>query len=434
MINVFDTHRLPYRNAMLKAYDLNDGTTPLDFYNITDNTEPTESIGTTVYTNEAGYICYGTNRQMVLSLGLKQSAIIRASLNGGTSWPIEWTLRVAEDGVSRADLTFKIFDSVGNVLYDPLSKSFVMPDYLPRSEYSNGIWKEESIVLEASEVGTAISEWTTNIRIPANVASLVISITGQPRAGQKILIVNEGSVREINGIRFEGDTFAVYYADGAGQPTMTAPSDKFYPLPVNGTYNNSWHEFARKLIALADTAVMADSRTIVLQRLQMLDVIKEAGMAIPLFPYTPALIYSGICTTDAANALLYNIAEYSGGVLPSHINRMKLRLIAPPLWSPTSQTYHIVLKVPYAWFKYNRTVDLDITISLGQNHLEGNFSIYVAFDDEGGQYHAILLKQRAATYDESSQTYVVSNFNCQLRCRADMAISYVEMNPALIAT
>jgi hypothetical protein len=109
-------------------------------------------------------------------------------------------------------------------------------------------------------------------------------------------------------------------------------------------------------------------------------------------------------------------------------------LIAPPLWSPTSQTYHIVLKVPYAWFKYNRTVDLDITISLGQNHLEGNFSIYVAFDDEGGQYHAILLKQRAATYDESSQTYVVSNFNCQLRCRADMAISYVEMNPALVAT
>ena len=54
MINVFDTHRLPYRNAMLKAYDLNDGTTPLDFYNITDNTEPTESIGTTVYTKRSG--------------------------------------------------------------------------------------------------------------------------------------------------------------------------------------------------------------------------------------------------------------------------------------------------------------------------------------------------------------------------------------------
>jgi len=434
MINVFDTHRLPYRNAMLKAYDLNDGTTPLDFYNITDNTEPTESIGTTVYTNEAGYICYGTNRQMVLSLGLKQSAIIRASLNGGTSWPIEWTLRVAENGVSRADLTFKIFDSVGNVLYDPLSKSFVMPDYLPRSEYSNGIWKEESVSAEANESSIALTEWTTSVRISQAVIAAQISLTGQLRAGQKVLVINEGKARVINNMRFEAGSFSIYYADGNGNMMWTAQSDAFYALILNGVYDNSWTEPARKLIALADTIATIDNKVIALQRGQMLDVVKDASIAKAAFDYTPALIYSGICATDSANALLYDIANYQGGVLPSHINRMKLRLIAPALWSPTSQTYHIVLKVPYAWFKYNRTVDLDITISLGQNHLDGNFSIYVAFDDEGGQYHAILLKQRAATYDESSQTYVVSNFNCQLRCRADMAISYVEMNPALIAT
>lgn len=434
MINVFDTHRLPYRNAMLKAYDLNDGTTLLDFYNITDNTEPTESIGTTVYTNEAGYICYGTNRQMVLSLGLKQSAIIKASLNGGTSWPIEWTLRVAEDGVSRADLTFKIFDSAGNVLYDPLSKSFVMPDYLPRSEYSNGIWKEESVSVEATESIIALSEWTTSVRISQAVIAVQISLTGQLRAGQKVLVVNEGKTRVINNMRFEAGSFGVYYADGNGNMMWTDQSDAFYALILNGVYDNSWTEAARKLIALADTIATIDNKTIALQRGQMLDVVKDESIVKAVFGYTPALIYSGICATDATNALLYDITNYNGGVLPTHINRTKLRLIAPALWSPTSQTYHIVLKVPYAWFKYNRTVDLDITISLGQNHLEGNFSIYVAFDDEGSQYHAILLKQRAATYDESSQTYVVSNFNCQLRCRADMAISYVEMNPALIAT
>lgn len=434
MINVFDTHRLMYRNAILKAYDLADGTTPIEFYNVTENTEPTENIGDTVYTNEAGYICYGTNRQMVLGLGLKKSAIIRASLNDGASWPIEWTIRIAEDGVTREDLTFKIFDSLGNVLYDPLSKSYTMPDYLLRSEYSNGIWKEESISLEPNESSTTLSEWTTSVRIPASVQARVISINGQLRAGQKVLIVNEGPTREINGIRFEGGTFATYYLDGAGQQAITAIGDKFYPLPLDGTYNNSWSEFARKFIALADTAIMANSRTIVVQKYQMLDVIKESGMAMPLFEYTPALIYSGICTTDSANALLYDIANYSGGVLPTHISRAKLRLIAPSAWSAAADTYHIVLKVPYEWFKYNRTVDLDMTLSIGSNHLDGNFSIYLAFDDDNGQYHAILLKQRAATYDESSGTYVVSNYNVQLRCRADLSVSYVEMNPAINAT
>lgn len=434
MINVFDTHRLMYRNAILKAYDLADGTTPIEFYNVTENTEPTENIGDTVYTNEAGYICYGTNRQMVLGLGLKKSAIIRASLNDGVSWPIEWTIRIAEDGVTREDLTFKIFDSARNVLYDPLSKSYTMPDYLLRSEYSNGIWKEESVSLETNESSVALSEWTTSVRISQAVIAVQISLTGQLRAGQKVLVVNEGKTRVINNMRFEAGSFGMYYADGNGNMMWTTQSDAFYALILDGIYDSSWTESARKLIALADTIATIDNKAIALQRGQMLDVVKDASIVKAVFGYTPALIYSGICATDTANALLYDIANYNGGVLPAHINRAKLRLIAPSTWSATADTYHIVLKVPYEWFKYNRTVDLDITLSIGSNHLEGNFSIYLAFTDDNGQYHPILLKQRAATYDESSGTYVVSNYNVQLRCRADLSVSYVEMNPAINAT
>lgn len=433
MINVLDTHRLLYRNATITALDLADKTTPVKFYNITD-VDVAADIGYTVYTNDAGYICYGSNRELVSSLGLGGSAIVRVSLNGGQSWPIAWIVRNTEDGVTAEDVKYKIYDQQGNVLYDPLSRNYVMPDYLLRSEYSNGIWKEESISVEATEVSIALSEWTTAIRVPSNVTANSIALTGQLRAGQKVLVANEGKARTINNMRFEAGSFGIYYADGNGNMMWTTQSDAFYALAVNGSYNDTWTEVARKLIAMSDTVITADNRTFVLQKNQKIDLTHEAGMTKSLFEYTPALIYTGVCSTDGNNALLYDVSGYDGGILPAHAARVKLRLTAPTGWGAAENTYHIVIKVPYEWFKFNRTVDLDLMVNLGQNYYSGNFSVYVAFDDDNGQYHAILMKQKQATYDEATGAYYFSNYNVQLRCRADMAVSYVEMNPAISAT
>lgn len=434
MINVLDTHRLLYRNATITALDLADKTTPVKFYNVTD-VDVAADIGYTVYTNDAGYICYGSNRELVSSLGLGGSAIVRVSLNGGQNWPIAWIVRNTEDGVTAEDVKYKIYDTLGNVLYDPLSRDYVMPDYLLRSEYSNGIWKEESISVEATETSIALSEWTTAVRVPSNVAANLIALTGQLRAGQKVLVVNEGKARSINNMRFEAGSFGIYYADGNGSMKWTSQSDTFYALAVNGSYNDTWTEVARKVIAMSDTVITADNRTFVLQKEQKIDLVHDTGMTKSLFEYTPALIYTGFCSTDGNNALLYDVAGYAGGVLPAHATRVKLRLTAPSGWGATENTYHIVIKVPYEWFKYNRTVDLDITISLGQNHYDADtFSIYLAFTDDNNQYHPILIKTKLASYDETSGTYVVPNYNVRLGCRADLSVSCAEMSPARYAT
>lgn len=433
MINVLDTHRLLYRNATITALDLADKTTPVKFYNITD-VDVAADIGYTVYTNDAGYICYGSNRELVSSLGLGGSAIVRVSLNGGQSWPIAWIVRNTENGVTAEDVKYKIYDQQGNILYDPLSRNYVMPDYLLRSEYSNGIWKEESISVEATDTSIALSEWTTAIRVPSNVTANSIELTGQLRAGQKILVANEGKARTINRMRFEAGSFGIYYADGNGNMMWTTQSDAFYALAVNGSYNDTWTEVARKLIAMSDTVITADNRTFVLQKDQKIDLKHETGMTKSLFEYTPALIYTGVCSTDGNNALLYDVSGYDGGILPAHAVRVKLRLTVPIDWGAAENTYHIVIKVPYEWFKFNRTVDLDLMVNLGNNYYSGNFSVYVAFDDDNGQYHAILMKQKQTTYDETTGAYYFSNYNVQLRCRADMAVSYVEMNPAISAT
>ena len=52
MINIFDTHRLLYRNAQLRAFKKDAPTVPLSFKNYDG-----EDIGNIVYTNENGYLC-----------------------------------------------------------------------------------------------------------------------------------------------------------------------------------------------------------------------------------------------------------------------------------------------------------------------------------------------------------------------------------------
>ena len=78
--NVVDTHRLMYRNARIRAFDLSDRTTAVPFYNITDQILPDEDIGYEVHTDAAGYIYYGTGSQPVQCLAVKSSAIIQGLL------------------------------------------------------------------------------------------------------------------------------------------------------------------------------------------------------------------------------------------------------------------------------------------------------------------------------------------------------------------
>ena len=86
-MQVFDTHRLLYKNAQIRAYSLATPTTPISFKDDTDT-----DIGNIVYTNENGYICRSSDMQTVKCLKLSESAIVQVSLDGGNNWPIEWVI------------------------------------------------------------------------------------------------------------------------------------------------------------------------------------------------------------------------------------------------------------------------------------------------------------------------------------------------------
>ena len=74
--SVTDTHRLMYRNATIRALDLSDRTTPVPFFNVTDQELPVNDIGYEVHTDAAGYLYSGANSRPIQCLAVNKSVII----------------------------------------------------------------------------------------------------------------------------------------------------------------------------------------------------------------------------------------------------------------------------------------------------------------------------------------------------------------------
>lgn len=186
MVNVLDTHRMQYRNAVLRAYDAANPTTRIDFFDGDVN------IGNEVYTNENGYLFYEAGgRQPIENLNVNGSAIIKVSLNGGSYFGITWQV---EDNTSQYveesdvhDMTYRGSDNTRKT-WQPLQADCALPDYLLKSEYHDGIWGEQEIAIGAGMGIVLLTEWTHVITILSAAPSTIAFTNVRLRAGQVITI------------------------------------------------------------------------------------------------------------------------------------------------------------------------------------------------------------------------------------------------------
>ena len=190
--NVVDTHRLMYRNARIRAFDLSDRTTAVPFYNITDQILPDEDIGYEVHTDAAGYIYYGTGSQPVQCLAVKSSAIIQVDINGNNAWDIEWIVRgeTTDDYVKVTDI-HKAYYADGTLAWDPLDDNWQIPDWALKSEIGRGEWAEgEMIVTESTPYDLNIDKWTHIVSVRNGHAKTYRILYTKGRYGQTVTINN----------------------------------------------------------------------------------------------------------------------------------------------------------------------------------------------------------------------------------------------------
>lgn len=191
MLQVFDTHRLSYKNAVLRAWGDSFKTVALDFY---DKSSPAaggagaSNVGPRVRTNEQGYLFNADGTQPIHSLLLQDSAIIEVSLDGGTSWPIQWTIYDLVTDVIQSVLgglkTLTYHTKNGTQVFNPTIANAALPEYAFKSDFAQGEWAEEEIYVDDNE-SFAITKWTHYIQLVTGVTE--VTITGSLRAGQYIL-------------------------------------------------------------------------------------------------------------------------------------------------------------------------------------------------------------------------------------------------------
>lgn len=200
MIQLFDTHRLSYRNAKLRAWALADKTRRVNFQDYSSEDNEWTSIGTDVITDESGYLFYADGTQKIECLGVEEAAIVDVSLDGGQSYLIQFIIYADHDPSALHagniyGLTYT--NSSGNSeTYNPADGPKTLPNYLLRSEYTQGDWREQTIITRLSDInGSAItiSDFTHLILIWAHRDSSDVLTFNLPnnkalRAGQVIHI------------------------------------------------------------------------------------------------------------------------------------------------------------------------------------------------------------------------------------------------------
>lgn len=204
MLTIFDSHWLPYRNAEVRAFALDNKTVPLDFYNITDSDSGGDNIGRVVNTDERGFLHYGGGQglQNVECLAVAKSAIIQVSRPTGEILG-QWTLNEGAKPLTANDLgTLKYAD--GTLAFNPaVPREWTLRNFALASDVRRGIWQEAQTVVLGNDAEYELSKWQSVIYIPGvfthqtlnlNVSQLVAD--AEPRFGLKFLIVN-GSGHDI---------------------------------------------------------------------------------------------------------------------------------------------------------------------------------------------------------------------------------------------
>ena len=204
MIQVFDPHRTMYRNAKLRAFSDEDKTTRIKFFDMTNVEDEAQydDIGLEVSTDQNGYIMRSGGQQKVNCLAVEEDAIIEVSLDGGTSWPIQWILHAGDTGTNAKVKKLYFFNGQGNEQSGNLSDTAIhLPDYLLRSESNNNnTWAEEEVVVSGGSTDSwetiPITNWTHVITFDDIAVDQAKFVFGLPlRTAQTILVYNRSAYR-----------------------------------------------------------------------------------------------------------------------------------------------------------------------------------------------------------------------------------------------
>lgn len=226
LTQVFDTHRLSYRNAVLRAFSLANPTTRINFYD-KSQAEPAEFAE--AYTNENGYICRGEGRQAVNCLAIGESAIIQVSLDGGQHFGISWIFNKDAGTVKRSEMAKLFYYDSADVAFDPLgAPQQYLHDFLERSEVDlNNRWEESAIFIEDSDTNAvSLTTWTKLVIIKATVTLSEVSLDASAlRDGQAVFILNYGKVRRVNATHGGLPATQEFVAGQVGLLHLTYPSE-----------------------------------------------------------------------------------------------------------------------------------------------------------------------------------------------------------------
>ena len=200
MIQVFDSHRLMYRNATLIARALADRTRRISFLNVNDMGEPYAEFDT-AYTNELGYVCYGSGRQRVQCLAVAEDAIIQVSLDNGATYSIEWILKAPVDESLGNSAILRYAD--GTVAFNPNTppapESQTLRDFVQRSEIDlNNHWEEDTIIVNTAESNeVTLTKWARLVIIEVNAPATITFDAANLRNGQVVYLTNYRNQRTI---------------------------------------------------------------------------------------------------------------------------------------------------------------------------------------------------------------------------------------------
>lgn len=191
---VVDTHRFMYRNCVLQAFSLSTPTQPIPFVEIdADGAENEIPVGTSLWTNEAGYVFYGAGTQIVGALAVAESAIVKVMQGSPLTQRAQFIVKVDASGaqpVMPTDIgTIYSYDDGWS--WNPLDGDQHLPDFIQRGEFKPGTWAEgELAVDELTPVKIPIDKWTNSIifKVGAGTAYSLDRYTG--RYGQTITIFN----------------------------------------------------------------------------------------------------------------------------------------------------------------------------------------------------------------------------------------------------
>lgn len=200
MISIIDSHRLLYKNAVIRAFCFEDRTIPVSFFNA-DGVD----VGETLRTNESGYLVNAEGTHQITSYFVKQKSIVQVSLDNGFSWPIEY---IVESNIGADDIQDgSLLNKHGVRVWSANAKESYQLDYKDLSNQPDiRPWgeAEQCENTEKSDEIIVVSQFTKVLHIDGVAVNVSIWAT-EKRYGQQVSVCNHTdhpiSVFDLTGVK-----------------------------------------------------------------------------------------------------------------------------------------------------------------------------------------------------------------------------------------